>query len=121
VTMSGYSDEYRETAMIDLLPADILLPLFATWTLVTIALACGAYGLECAVVDRLTQEPLGPEYWGVAAGGGAAVGGLVALGSIVQSGTGFELAHYATIALFGLTDVALVGFGRWFVAVAVKG
>lgn len=102
--------------MLDLIPGDILLPLFATWTLVTIALAFGAYGVEYAVVDRLTQEPLGPEYWGVASGGGAAVGGLVALGSVVQSGMTFELPHYVTIAVFAVADVALVAFGRWFVA-----
>ena len=104
--------------MLDLVPVDILFPLFATWALVTVALACGAYGVEYAIIDRATQEPLGPEYWTVAAGGGAAVGGLVALGSIVQTGMSFELAHYVTIVLFGVADVALVGAGRWFVSVA---
>jgi hypothetical protein len=102
--------------MLDLLPNDILFPLFATWTFVTVALAWSAHGVEYAVIDRATQEPLGPEFWGVAAGGGAAVGGLVALGSMAQSGVGFEVPHYLTIALFGVADVALVGVGRWFVS-----
>ena len=102
--------------MLDLVPADILFPLFATWALVTIALTYSAYGVEYAVVDRLAREPLGPEYWGVVAGGGAAVGGLVALGSVVQTGMQFELAHYITIALFGLADVAIVAVGRMFIA-----
>ena len=104
--------------MLDLVPVDILFPLFATWTFVTVALAGGAYGVEYAIVDRATQEPLGPEYWVVAAGGGAAVGGLVALGSMVQTGMAFELPHYITIAAFGVADVALVAFGRWFVSAA---
>jgi hypothetical protein len=103
--------------MLDLIPVHILFPLFATWAVVTVALTCGAHGVEYAIVDHKAQEPLGPEYWGVAAGGGTAVGGLVALGSIVQSGMTFEPAHYVTIALFGFADVALVGLGRWLVSV----
>lgn len=96
-------------------PADILLPLFATWAVVTVALGYGAHGIERAIIDIAAREPLGPEFWLLPAGGGAAVGGLVALSSVAQFGTAFEPAHYATIVTFSLANVVLVAAGRWFV------
>jgi hypothetical protein len=102
--------------LVDIAAASILVPLFVTWTIATLALAYGAYRVEYVVVDRYVHDPLGPEYWAIVAGGGAAVGGLVALGSVVQNGLAFELVHSVTIVVFSIANVGLVGFARLMVS-----